>query len=227
MMQATENGPPDHLTSFVFRQVGHTGWVGNLLIKALMRTSLIEELTVLVDDAPDMFFTQNQDVVQTFTADAADEPFANGVCFGGIGWRVNDFDASPFDRVFKMRSILVVIIAQQKARAFAKGRGFSHLLRDPLIGGGAGHPDMHHPSRAVFDDEKQKNRPEEQVIGLHKGHSLLRRCPDLRRVIRQKGRPTLAVMLRWQLTSGLPHVVSNGSPVYSDPQFQQFPSNAF
>ena len=116
-----------------------SGWDGNLLIDALMWTRLIEELTVLVDNAPDMLFTQNQNVVQTFTADAADKPFANGIRFGGIGRRVDEFDASAFDRMFKMRPILVVIIADQKAWAFTERRGFPHLLGHPLIGWGAGH----------------------------------------------------------------------------------------
>jgi hypothetical protein len=46
---------------------------GYLLIDALVRTCLIEKLAILTDGASHMFFTQNQDVVQTFTADAADE----------------------------------------------------------------------------------------------------------------------------------------------------------
>jgi hypothetical protein len=111
MMQATQNRPPDHLTPLVFRQAGNAGWVGNLLIKALMRTCLIEELTVLADNAPGMLFTQNQNMVQTSTADAADDPFADRIGLGRIGRRVDEFDASAFYRMFKTRPILVVVVA--------------------------------------------------------------------------------------------------------------------
>jgi hypothetical protein len=41
-----------------------TGWDGNLPVDALMRTCIIEVSDILLDLAPQMTFTQNQDVVQ-------------------------------------------------------------------------------------------------------------------------------------------------------------------
>jgi len=113
----------------VFRQVSATGWDEDLLIGALMRTCPIEKLAILADDAPHMFFTQDQDVVQTLASNTADEPFAYRVRFGSIERRVDEFNASTFDRVFKTLPILIVIIADQKARAVPEGYGFPHLLR--------------------------------------------------------------------------------------------------
>jgi hypothetical protein len=60
----------------------------------------------------------------------------------------------------------------------------------------------------VFDDEKQENGPEEQVVGLRK---IAR--PNRRGVIGQKGGPALARLLGWQLAPGLHHVTPNGSLV--------------
>ena len=104
---------------------------------------MIEESTILTDDTPHMFFAQNQDMIQTFTAYTADEPFANGVCFGGIRWRVDQLDASPFDSLFKTRTKLVVVVTDQEAWPLTEWCGVAHLLSYPLIGGVARHASMH------------------------------------------------------------------------------------
>ena len=75
-----------------------------------MRTCAIEEFAILADHPSDMFFTQNQDVVQTLPPDTANEPFADGICLGGIGWRVDQVDARPFDSLFKPQPKLVSLI---------------------------------------------------------------------------------------------------------------------
>jgi len=56
----------------MFRQTN--GRDGYSLLNALGRTGVIEKLAILAKDTPDMLVTQNQDVIQAFTADTADEP---------------------------------------------------------------------------------------------------------------------------------------------------------
>ena len=60
-----------------------------------MRTGAIEKRAVFTDNVSRVLFTQNQDVVQTLPSDTANEPFANRVRLGRIGWRVDQLDASP------------------------------------------------------------------------------------------------------------------------------------
>jgi hypothetical protein len=76
-----------------------------------------------------MLIAQDQDVVQTLTSNTADEPFAYGVRFGSIGRRVNEFNASARQRMFKTLAKLVIIVADQKAWPFSRRCGFPHLLR--------------------------------------------------------------------------------------------------
>jgi hypothetical protein len=49
-----------------------------------MRARLIEELTIFTDHPPDVLLAQNQNMVQTFTPDCSNEPFAERVRFGGM-----------------------------------------------------------------------------------------------------------------------------------------------
>jgi hypothetical protein len=73
---------------------------------------------------------------------------------------------------------------------------------------------MNHSSGAMLDDEEEKDRPEEQVIGLHK---IAR--PDLLGVIGQKRRSGLTFLPRRKTPSGLAHVPLNGPFAHTNPQF--------
>jgi hypothetical protein len=74
----------------------------------------------------------------------------------------------------------------------------------------------------MFDDEEQKHGTEEKVVGLNQ---IAR--PDFGGMVGQESRPTLAVMLRRQLASGLPHMVPDGSSIHPNAEFQQLTANAF
>ena len=59
-----------------------------------------------------------------------------------------------------------IIIPDQIFWGLPIRRGLPQLLRDPGIGGRAGHIDMNHPPRLQFDEEKGKKRTEEKIRDL-------------------------------------------------------------
>ncbi len=135
---------------------------------------------------------------------------------------MDELDASSGDCVFKLRAILVIVIANQEARSLPERDCFPHLLRYPSISRVLRHADMDHPSGAMFDNEEQKYRAEEQVVSLHEVTG-----PNLTGMISQEARPTLAVM-RWrELAAGLPHVAPDSPLVHLNTQLQQLPANMF
>src|SRR5664279_4159760 len=73
----------------------------------------------------------------------------------------------------------------------------------------------------MFDDEEQKDRAEEYIIGLQKIAS-----PDLRRMVGQEGRPRLSSVPRRDFSSSLVHVTSDGASVDLQAEFEQLTPNA-
>lgn len=80
-----------------------------------------------------MTLTQNQDVIQQFTPDAANETLADRIGLGCFDGRVDHIDPSPFGDMFELVTELTVVIADEKARSFAKWCRFAQLLGDPGI----------------------------------------------------------------------------------------------
>ena len=67
-----------------------------------------------------MAFAQNQDVVQEFTPDTAQEAFTDRIRFGRIGWRVQQSDPGSFHCMVEQRTILAIVVANQETRPFAR-----------------------------------------------------------------------------------------------------------
>lgn len=107
-------------------------------------------------------------MIEDFTPHTAQETLTYRVGLGCIEWRVDERDPRAIDSVVEQRTVLTVIITNQKTGTFPKRCCFSDLLGYPGITGGSGHIDMHHAPGAMLDDEEEKDRSEEQVIGLHK-----------------------------------------------------------
>ena len=67
-----------------------------------MGARMIEVPDILLDLAPQMTLTQDQDVIQQFTPDAANEALADGVGFGGFDRRVDHIDTRSFSDAFEL-----------------------------------------------------------------------------------------------------------------------------
>jgi hypothetical protein len=65
-------------------RVGEFNWpdVGRILVEREMRASPVIVREVANEDAAQMSFAQDEDVVQILPADRADEPLGEGICHG-------------------------------------------------------------------------------------------------------------------------------------------------
>jgi len=70
-------------------------------------------------------------MVQQFTPDAADETLAYGL--GRFHRRMDHINAAAFGDALKLRAKLAIVVADEKAQAFNKRRGFAQLLGHPRI----------------------------------------------------------------------------------------------
>jgi hypothetical protein len=62
-MKAMENRSRDDLPGLLFEKRGKGRWVGNVLVKSLVRTTAIEEGDVLVDQTSGMALVENQNMI--------------------------------------------------------------------------------------------------------------------------------------------------------------------
>ena len=126
-----------------------------------MGTRVIEVKHVRFGQTPSMAFAQNKDVIEEFTPHTSLETLTHRVRLGCVGWRVDERDPSPSDSMVEQRTVLAVIVADQKPWTVAKRCCLSDLLCQPGITRGSGHIDMHHAPGAMLDDEEEKDHPEE------------------------------------------------------------------
>jgi hypothetical protein len=69
--------------------------LGTFLVDALMRPTRIEIVAVLVEYELQMPLVQDEDVIETFSADRADRPLAMRIGLGRQLRRADDTDAAP------------------------------------------------------------------------------------------------------------------------------------
>src|SRR5689334_10994488 len=117
-----------------------------------MRPMMIEVRYVLFEQHPKLALTKDEKVIQAFAADTAQEPFTKRIGFRCSKRRFEDGDACSYCDARKLLAELAIVVAEQIARMYAKRSSLTKLLSDPGIGGMAGHADVHHPSRAEFND---------------------------------------------------------------------------
>jgi hypothetical protein len=131
MMQATQNR-----NALEARQGWSHGWRcirwnGNLSVDALMGTCSVEVPNVGLDLAMQMPIAENQDMVQQFTLDAANETLAVRVGLGCFDGRMDHINASALGNAFELVIKLAIVVTNEKTRSFTKRCGFAQLLGLP------------------------------------------------------------------------------------------------
>jgi hypothetical protein len=102
-----------------------------MLGQTLMRTVQIEIVGIRFQHSPQLTFTENQQVIQTFAADTSEEPLAHGVrawC-GDRGFE--DVDVGPGSRAVKGSSVLCIMIPNEVLWSGAKRGCLAQLLSHP------------------------------------------------------------------------------------------------
>src|ERR1022692_1650235 len=147
-----------------------------------------------------MSLVEEEDVVEKFAAQGADEALGDRVHVGRTDGALDDADASAAGGTVEGSSELVVAVADQKSGRRGLHGGVANLLCRPRLVGAAGSGDVHHLAGALVDEEEQEQRPEQEVVGLDEVAA-----PDVLRMVLNEGGPGLA--------SGAP---TNGANVLLD-----------
>jgi hypothetical protein len=133
-VRAANLGHRDHLATFV--RVDRA-WVRTVHYQRQMRAKTVVVGHVLGERPLEMPCIQHDDVIQTFAAETANEPFDVGLLPRAPRGNDDFFDAHVVDPLAKWCIIDAIAIPQQIARCLIPGKGLNHLLRRPLRRGGA------------------------------------------------------------------------------------------
>ena len=104
---------------------------------SLVGPSVVEIAGVFLERAAQMVLTEDQDVIEALSTQAAQEAFADRIRPGRSVGRAEYLDAcgGPCEG----RAVLGVVVADEVPRSFAKRSCVAELLGDPGIGGAPGH----------------------------------------------------------------------------------------
>ena len=179
---------------------------------------MIEVGLVLPDDLAEMRLIEDEEEVQAYAPQTAQESLANGVGLGCLIGSGQDIDIGSLSESVEGIAKLVVVVADEKAWSLAKGSCLAQLLGDPGVVGTSGHAEMEQATRTQFDDNKDKDGAEEQVIGLEKVNS-----PDVLGMVAKKCGPRL---LGRNGGAHLVDVPPNRTFGHSDTELEQFSPDA-
>ncbi len=82
-----------------------------------------------------VLFSQNWDVIKTFSPYASQEPFTDGIRLGRTIRRLQSFDGCAHGDTSETSPILTIAIPNQKAWCLSERRRFAQVLGNPFICG--------------------------------------------------------------------------------------------
>jgi len=156
-----------------------------------MRPGFVTARRIRPEHAPQLFFVQDEEVVEAHAPNAADKPLADGVRVGCSNGCAQHLDAAPRRDTGERRPIPGVVVADRDARRPTERRGLAHLLGDPGVGRVSRHADLDDPPRAEIDDKEGEERAEAQVDDRQEVTR-----PDVMSVVMQERRPRLVLWAR-------------------------------
>ena len=139
-------------------------WNRNGLSDSVVGSGMIVVLDIFRDILQQLPFAEDKEEVQTLAAQTAQETFAKRIRTRGRKGRAKDFNPHTDRDPVESRAIFAVIVADEKAGAFPKGRCLPQLLRQPDLAGMARDRDMHDPPRGQLDDDKNENVPKPEIM---------------------------------------------------------------
>ena len=161
-----------------------TDW--NELVEALVRTRLVEVAAEFDKEREQVSLPEHQNVIEALSANTSQEALTHGVGPRSSHRSFENPRTHANGDAVELRPVLVVAIADQEARAYAKGRRMAQLLSDPAPARLARHGDVHHATRADLDDEEGEDRPEPGIMKLEEIAG-----PGLVAMVAQERSPTL------------------------------------
>ena len=147
---------------------------------------MIEVGLVLFHNPAEMAFIEDEEKVEAFASNTAQESLANGIGLGCLIGCGQDFDIGSLGDSVEDVAELVVVVTNQEAWPLAKRGCLAQLLGDPGVTGTSGDTKMEQATRTQFDDDKDKDGAEEQVIRLQEVNS-----PDVLGMVAKECGPRL------------------------------------
>src|SRR5437870_12262503 len=190
--------------------------VRRVLVEREMRASLVIVGEVAGQDAAQVAFAENQNVIQTLTPDRADEPLREGILPRAVRRREDFLDPHALHSVAKLLAVDLLTVAQEIGGRGVVREGVYDLLGGPAGGGVLGHVEVDDAPAVV--SEHDENKEDAQARSWHReeieGDQLAdmvgeERPPRLRR----QGAP-------------LRHEPRDGALGDVDPQPEKFPVNS-
>src|SRR5690606_27093915 len=121
---------------------------------------------VVVEHRPEMPLSENDDVIETLTSNAAEKAFACGVHERNTDCGFEDENARAFGDAVEGCAKLCVAITNNELGAFTEWRQLPQLLCSPALTRFTSHCDVHHLLRVHVDDEEREQRPRPDVVDL-------------------------------------------------------------
>ena len=118
-------------------------------------------IEVRTKNSLEMSFIEDDDVVEAFATDTADQAFHEWILPGRSPSRNEFLDTQVLYAIAKVRAVDTILIAYQKARRSLFGKYLGNLLCRPLSGWMFGHVEMNnHP--AVMSQHNKSEKQSEQ-----------------------------------------------------------------
>src|SRR6266545_6211312 len=165
-----------------------------------------------------MLLVQDDDVVETFSAQGADQSLRDGVRLRRTNGRRDSVDADALSALSKLGAIDGIPIAEQMAGFPAPWCGLDELPPHPSCRRVGCHVDMHQLASAVGDEYQHVQRLERQ-----RGHRQQIGGPKVVSMVAQERAPGLTGWARWFA----PAIASNRATADHDAQLQQLASDPF
>jgi hypothetical protein len=147
------------------RPAGGLPWwrLGGRLPEALVWPVPAEVGDVLAEHTAEVPLAEDKQIIEAFTAYAAQEALAEGIRTWRSMRRAQDANAAACSDLRERCPVLPVVVADEVPVALVERRGLAQLLGDPRVGRVARHPDVDHAARPERDDEAGEQRTEGQV----------------------------------------------------------------
>src|SRR5258706_11243113 len=121
-----------------------------------MGSTSIEILDIGLQQAKQMAFIADEQMIQTLAANATDKSFTDRVGARGTKRCFDDVNLGTSGYCGKVLTVFLVIIADQRLGTLPERGGFAQLLSHPFVRRVTSHADVDDPARTQLDDHKSE-----------------------------------------------------------------------
>ncbi len=175
-------------------------WLGRVLVEREMRSGSVVVVQVASQDPPQVTLAENNDVVQAFPTDRADDPLHVRILPGRARRNENLLDPQSMNGSVEVIAVYAIPIANQKTRGSVPGDGFEQLTPRPFRTGMLSHVEVQDPTTIMKEHEKDK-----QDSKADRGHGEDVDGDEVLEVVVEEGPPR-----RTRRLAGADHVLADG-----------------